>query len=145
MRNITCLLLFLSCFYSAFTQTISQNDAAAIRAERDASNLAIAAHDVDGIAKHWLADFVQVRGNSAHLTGKDKVVEAWRQIFRDNPKIVYVRNPSEIVVGDDGKLAWESGKWVGINSNSKGGSYSAMWKKVGGAWKLQAELFVGLH
>jgi ketosteroid isomerase-like protein len=145
MRNNICLFFFLFCFFAVSAQTASQTDIAAIREKRESSNLAIAAHDVDGIAKHWLADFVQVRGNSAHLTGKDKVVAAWRQIFRDNPKIVYVRNPSEILVSEDGLLAWEAGKWVAFNSSSKGGNYSAMWKKAGGQWKLQAELFVGLH
>lgn len=145
MRNNFCLFFLLLCFYSVSAQTGRQTDIATIKAEREASNLAIAAHDVDEIAKHWLADFVQVRGNSAHLTGKDKVILAWKQIFRENPKIVYVRNPTDIQISDDGGLAWETGKWIGINSSSKGGSYSAMWKKVAGLWKLQAELFVSLN
>jgi hypothetical protein len=42
--------------------------------------------------------------------------------------------------------------WFGDNTNhgqrntySKGGRYSAQWKKKDGEWKLQAELFVALE
>jgi len=42
-------------------------------------------------------------------------------------------------------MAWEKGTWEGINTYSKGGSYSAMWKKKDGEWRIQAELFVALH
>jgi hypothetical protein len=41
-------------------------------------------------------------------------------------------------------FAWEKGTWEGFNTYSKGGEYSAMWRKVNDEWKLQAELFVAL-
>jgi hypothetical protein len=41
-------------------------------------------------------------------------------------------------------MAWETGIWTAKNSYSNGGNYSAMWRKIDGIWKLQAELFVSL-
>jgi ketosteroid isomerase-like protein len=127
-----------------FAQQSTQADIATIKASREASNAAIARHDVDGISKYWLPDFVQTIGRGNSLTGKDTIIGAWKQLFRTNPSVLYVRKPVEIIIGDNGVMAWETGTWEVENSYSKGGNYSAMWRKIDGEWKLQAELFVSL-
>jgi hypothetical protein len=67
-------------------------------------------------------------------------------MFETTPRTSFIRNPSEIIISTaDPTMAWENGKWDGINSYSKGGNYSAMWRKKNGIWKIQAELFVSLH
>lgn len=116
-----------------------------IRSSRAASNEAIAKQNVDDIASYWLPDFVQVRGNGSHLVGKDTIASLWKKSFKENPKVTYIRNPIEIVISTTDTLAWENGTWIGMNTYSKGGKYSAMWRKIKGAWKLQAELFVALE
>ena len=126
-------------------QKASKENEAIIRTLRAASNDAIAKQNVDGIAANWLPDFVQVRGNGSHLVGKDTIVSLWRKSFKDNPKVSYVRNPEEITISNTDSMAWETGKWIGINSYSKGGKYSAMWRKRKGEWKLQVELYVALE
>ncbi len=115
-----------------------------IKSQRAASNAAIAKHDVDGISKYWLPDFVQVRGNATFLVGKDTVAATWRELFRSNPEVAYIRTPTEILISYNDTLAWETGNWKAIQSYSKGGNYSAMWRKVKNEWKLQAEIFVSL-
>ena len=115
-----------------------------IKTQRKASNAAIAKHDIDGIAKYWLPDFVQVRGNATWLAGKDTIISAWKELFRTNPE-VYIRNPTEIIISTNDTLAWEKGKWIGVKSYSKGGKYSAMWRKINKEWKIQAEIFVSLY
>jgi ketosteroid isomerase-like protein len=122
----------------------TQDDIATIKASRAASNAAIARHDIDGIAKNWLKDFVQTIGRGSSLTGKDTIIGSWKQLFRTNPAVLYVRKPVQIIIGDNGVMAWETGTWDAKNSYSKGGNYSAMWRKIDGEWKLQAELFVSL-
>jgi ketosteroid isomerase-like protein len=139
-----CLLLVFS-FLGAAAQSNKQKDIAEIKASRTASNKAIAAHDIDGISKYLRDDFVQVRGNAGHLTGKDTIIKSWKELFSSNPNVKYIRNPDKIIISDNDTLAWETGKWIGINSYSKGGNYSAMWRKANKEWKLQAELFVSLN
>lgn len=145
MRSLFSILFLAILFHSVSAQKNKQQEIAIIKAARMASNKFIAAHDINGLSKFLLDDFVQVRGNSTHLTGKDTVIASWKQLFISNPKVSYVRNPTEIIISDNDTLAWETGKWIGINSYSKGGNYSAMWKKWNGEWKIQAELFVSLN
>ena len=139
------IFLFLLSFHQAFSQNSHNDDIAAIKSNRAASNDAIARHDVDGIAKFWLDDFVQVIGRGVYQTGKDSIVASWKALFNSNSQIAYIRNPEEIIISDNDTLAWERGEWIGIHSYSKGGNYAAMWIKRTGNWMLKAELFVSLE
>ena len=145
MRKLFWILLIAMFVQSVAAQKNKQQDVAAIKAARMASNKFIAEHDINGLSKFLLDDFVQVRGNSTHLTGKDTILASWAKLFISNPKVSYVRNPTEIIISDNDSLAWETGKWIGVNSYSKGGNYSAMWRRWNGEWKIQAELFVSLN
>jgi ketosteroid isomerase-like protein len=144
MKNIFFGFLFLN-FLQLLSAQKNTDQAAIIKSKRTASNAAIAKHDLEGISKYWLPDFVQVRGNATYLTGKDAVTNSWIELFKTNPSISYVRNPSEIIISKNDTLAWEKGKWIGIKSYSKGGNYSAMWRKKDNEWMLQAEIFVSLY
>jgi ketosteroid isomerase-like protein len=139
---IIVTLLFL--VQVVIAQNNKQGDVATIKTSRAASNAAIARHDIDGISKYWLPDFVQTIGRGVSTTGKDAIIAGWKELFRTNKTVVYVRTPTSIIVGDNHVMAWETGTWSAKNSYSKGGNYSAMWRKVNGVWKLQAELFVSL-
>ena len=139
------VFMFILSFHQAFGQNTHNNDSMAIRSNRAASNNAIAKHDVNGIAKYWLDDFVQVIGRGVYQTGKDSIIASWKALFNSNPEISYIRSPKEIVISDNDTLAWEQGQWVGIHSYSKGGNYAAMWIKRRGKWMLKAELFVSLE
>lgn len=145
MKNSSITFIFVILALSLSAQNDKKANQAIIKAARAASNKAIAKQDVDGIAAYWLPDFVQVRGNGSHLVGKDTIALLWKKSFKENPNVSYIRNPSVITISNTDSLAWETGNWVGINSYSKGGKYSAMWKKRKGVWKLQAELFVALE
>jgi len=127
-----------------FAQKTTEKEVMLIQSLRAASNEALAKHDVDGMSQYWLDDLVLVRGNSSHLAGKDTIVAAWRKLFKDNPKLSYIRMPAQITISNNDTLAWETGTWKAFNSYSNGGSYSAMWKKTNNSWKILAELFVSL-
>ena len=141
------ILLFF-CFFlisnTTFPQINNNKNIEQIKFAREATNEAIAKHDIAAMSKYWLDDLVLVRGNSSYLSGKDTIVTAWKKLFTDNPKVIYVRTPSEIVISKNDTLAWETGTWKALNSYSNGGNYSAMWKKVDNTWKIFAELFVSL-
>jgi len=144
IKQLFVFLLILS-FHPAFSQNTHSNDIATIKANRDASNNAIAKHDVNGIAKFWMDDFVQVIGCGVYQTGKDSIAASWKDLFDNNPDIAYTRTPEEVTISDNDTMAWERGKWIAVHSYSKGGSYAAMWIRRNGNWMLKAELFVSLE
>ena len=146
MKNGHLVYLLLLLSQAAIAQTKKTTDEQIIRDLRKASNFAIAKKDIAGLSKFWLDDFVQVRGNGTYLAGKDTIISVWKDMFETKPETSFIRTPTEIIVNDvDGTMAWETGTWQGINTYSKGGNYSAMWRKQDGEWKIQAELYVALH
>lgn len=136
--------MFLISFQLAFAQ--SGNEEELIRKARQSSNEAIARKYADGIVKFCLEDYVITRGSGVVEKGKEASRASWKKIFAEAPQTSFERIPSEIIVSkNNANLAWESGVWKGFNTYSKGGRYSAQWKKTDGEWKLQAELFVALE
>lgn len=144
-KEILFSFLFILLCHSSFTQSIHSSDIATIKSYRAASNDAIKKHDINGMAKYWLNDFVQVIGRGAYQTGKDTVIASWKDLFRSNPKVGYIRETQNVIISDNDTMAWEQGKWIGIHSYSKGGNYAAMWIKRNDHWMLKAELFVSLQ
>lgn len=143
MKTILFTILFCS-FQSAFAQNI--NEEGLISKARQSSNEAIAKKDIEGISKYWLDDFLIIRGSGVIVIGKEASKVDWIKGFKETPQAYYERIPSEIIISKSNPdLAWESGNWKGFNTYSKGGRYSAQWKKKDGEWKLQAELFVALE
>ena len=143
MKAILFTILFMS-FQFAFSQT--KNEEELIRKARQTSNEAIARQDLDGISKFWLDDYLVIRGSGVIELGKEANIASWRKMFKENPQTYFERIPSEIIISKNNPdLAWESGQWKGYNTYSKGGRYSAQWKRKDGEWKLQAELFVALE
>jgi ketosteroid isomerase-like protein len=143
MKAILFAILFMS-FQFAFSQT--KNEEELIRKARQTSNEAIARQDVDGISKFWLDDYLVIRGSGLIEQGKETNKANWSRIFKETSQTYFERIPSEIIVSkNNAELAWESGEWKGFNTYSKGGRYSAQWKKKDGEWKLQAELFIALE
>lgn len=145
MKKVVYSLVLFQLSMSGLAQNMKKENESLIRSSRAASNEAIAKQSIEGIAAYWLPDFVQVRGNGSHLVGRDTITSLWKKSFKENPKVSYVRNPTEVVISTTDTLAWENGTWIGMNTYSKGGKYSAMWRKRKGVWKLQAELFVALE
>jgi ketosteroid isomerase-like protein len=125
--------------------TRAQSAEAQIRANRAASNAAIALYDVEGIVRDMLTNYSIVTGRGQHIEGRDSVLAFWRKAFIAMPGVVYLRTPVSIVISKNDSLAWETGQWVAQHSYSGGGNYSAMWRKTDSSWKLAAELFVSLE
>jgi ketosteroid isomerase-like protein len=149
LKSIAAMKVILfTLFYMSIQAAFSQvhNDEQLIRQARQTSNEAIIRKDVEVITSFWLDDYVVIRGSGAVVAGKENNKADWNAIFKETPNTYFERISSEIVISKSNPyLAWENGIWKGFNTYSKGGRYSAQWKKVDGAWKLQAELFVALE
>ena len=132
---------------TAGAQTAAGADDAAVRAARARSNSAIAAHDVPGIARHWMPDVHIVSSTSAQGSGRDVNGQRMAQQFERRPDTVYVRTPTTVDVLAAWGVASERGEWTGRWTEPDGvvnvaGTYLAQWRKVDGTWLIQAELFV---
>jgi len=113
-----------------------------IRAARQDSNMSIANGNVAGVASYWMDDIVVISGEGGQYAGKTNLLKIWKEMFkRDAPK--FERLATEIIVGESGDLAWETGIWHYTTQSSRG-KYAAMWRKINGVWKTQSELFVSL-
>ena len=107
-RNITVLLFLLLAQFTRAQINIAQDDSM-IRASRIRTNELIADHDLKGLARYWLKDYVRIAGNGSISIGKDSSMAYWAKSFKDQPTISYVRTPTEIIISENGLLAWENG------------------------------------
>lgn len=152
MPPLHTALMIASLTFSALSATPARGqtrtaDEAAIRAARDRSNRAIAAHDVNGVARAMLPEYVAVSSGNVRTVGLHATRESYAQIFASRPGVVFVRTPRTITVNTAWSQAGESGRWTGRWSSPDGvvrvgGEYFAKWKKLAGAWRLLAETFV---
>jgi ketosteroid isomerase-like protein len=128
-------------------QAQAPEDATLIREARARSNAAIAAHDLDDIARAWMADVHVVSSTSAQTAGSDANRQRMARQFATRPDTVYVRTPRTIDVFAPWNVAAERGEWLGSWTEPDGkleigGTYQAQWRKIDGRWLIQAELFV---
>lgn len=113
------------------------------------SNAAIARHDVGAVVSFLDAAYQITVGSGDLFHGRAGEPEGWRTEFARAADLVYVRTPESVEVSSSGQRAAEIGVWVGSWTTSDGphrsrGRYAAHWRRVGGSWKIRAELFVTL-
>lgn len=113
-----------------------------IQLARKNSNAAILNRDVAGVSQYWMDDMVVISGEGGQYIGKEVLVEVFTEMFADQPP-VFERIPSEIIIGESGNLAWETGLWQYKTAPFRG-KYAAMWRRIKGVWLMQSELFVSL-
>ena len=131
-------------------QARQPEDEGLIRETRARSNAAIAAHDLDAIARAWMPDVHVVSSTSAQTAGAQLNQQRMAQQFKNRPDTIYVRTPATVQVFDAWNVASELGEWIGrwTEPDGKleiGGTYQAQWRKIDGRWLIQAELYVPTH
>ena len=121
-----------------------------IRAQRVAFNRAIAAADLVAIAR-VLADNVQMvtGSDSIHVAGKQAHLDRWADGFKDPNRLVYVRTTDRVTVSPLLPIALETGHWRGAAMTSPndwiGGDYTAKWRRIDGAWRVEVETYVTMR
>ena len=118
-----------------------------IRAARARSNAAIAAHDPADMADVWMPDLHVVSSTSAQVAGREANRERMSRQFASRPDTIYIRTPATVEVYSPWEVASERGEWTGRWTEPDGpmtigGTYLAQWRKIGGQWFIQAELYV---
>lgn len=123
------------------------SDQEAIKMQRQASNAAIAARDVDKFISFFDSDYIITYGSSAKTLSLDGEAKSLKKMFDDYADVNYVRLPSEIHLSNALPIAMENGTWVGGQTleTTYRGKYTAAWRKTDGIWKIHTELFVTLE
>lgn len=122
-------------------------EASLVRARRESSNRAIAAHDSAGFAAILAESVIVVTSASARYVGRTTYVNSMLTQFRARPDVVYRRTPAEVRVFAPWRMASEEGTWVGTWTEPDGkvtigGRYFAKWRQVGGTWFVESETYV---
>lgn len=118
----------------------------AIRLRRAAFNRALADADLAAIGQFLTANAVLVAGtDSALLSGRKAQLLAWKREFASTNRTIYTRIPGTIELSALAPIALEHGAWHGATLSGTAlasGTYAAKWRKVGGEWMLEAEIFL---
>ena len=119
---------------------------AAIRAQRTASNLAIAERDADRVVACMLSDVTVAVALGPVLTGREASRAAFAAQFAERTFAGYVREAHDVIVHDPPMHATERGRWIGRWRQSSGervmqGTYQAEWRYTSLGWFIQSEKF----
>ena len=140
------IFIWLICFLNAsFAQTDTAAAEQYIRAARIESNAAIARKDIEGVAKFWMQDFVEIIADGSLLCGKEPVMADWKIMFETSPSTRFERQFQKIEFGRKNEVALEKGILIYTSPFTYKGYYTAIWRKVGGVWLTQMENFVSVY
>jgi ketosteroid isomerase-like protein len=148
MTRLIQVMLALSAASGALAQERADGAAArAIRAARERSNAAIAAHDTAGIGAILAPDVVIVTSASAIQMNRAASLRGFAEQFRTRPGVSYRRSPERIEVFALWRMASEEGQWTGgwrdaDGPVSLGGRYFAKWRERDGRWLIESETYV---
>ena len=117
-----------------------------IRAQRAASNAAIAARDPDRVVSFMDASIIVGVAGGPVLRGLEANRTAWAAQMRDANYLGYLRTPEHVIAGADQRSAAERGRWVGrwraqAGVHEQRGTYTAEWRLTDIGWRLVRETF----
>src|SRR4051812_30671288 len=118
-----------------------------VKDRRLLTNELIAAHDADKLKPFFDSNVTVIAGDGRVIAGRDAVLEAFTAQFEEPSFIAYLRTTDTVTLDKRGARAAESGTWIGSWQDASGhrestGRYLACWKKAGGKWVIESELFI---
>lgn len=144
MKNKKQILLAVLRIFMCTSELVLQTNQKQIWAIRNASNLALKAHNRGVVLSYLTDDVLTTTGNGNLLSGKKALKK--HILDGEKSKIYWVRKTKEIVVHEEIGLAWETGIWNGYNPEKSdhslgNGKYPAMWVQASNVWKIKSQLF----
>jgi hypothetical protein len=120
----------------------------AIRLQRARFNQALADADLTAIGPLLASGVLLVTGtDSALISGRKAQLLAWKREFAAPERTIYLRSPETITLSPIEPIAFEQGAWQGTSANGDplaSGIYTAKWRRIGGDWLIEAELYLTL-
>ena len=145
MKKYSIFIWLICVLNTSFGQKNREADELYIRTARSASNHAIANKDIAGVANYWKDDYVEISSNGSLISGKEKVIADWENMFAKDSSIRFERQFRNIEFArGGGPIAMETGILVYRSPYTYQGFYTAMWRKINGVWVTQMENFVSV-
>lgn len=145
MKKYSIFICLICVLNISSAQKNTEADELYIRTARIASNEAIAKKDVAGVAKYWKDDYVEISNDGSLISGKEKVVADWKNMFTKDSSIRFERQFRNIEFArGGGPIAMETGVLIYTSPYTYKGFYTAMWRKINGVWVTQIENFVSI-
>jgi len=128
--------------------TLSETDAALIRAARATQTAAIARGDYVTAILFWTEDITVRRALGQAVSGIEDALAAI--VPGGDSPLVYQRETMSVEVSSHWPLAFEEGYWSGHPGSAEAppvmdGRYAAQWVKRNGRWLIRSEVFVALN
>jgi uncharacterized protein (TIGR02246 family) len=106
---------------------------------------AVAAKDAEATAAFYADDGRIMPQNAPASEGPAAVAEVWKGFFQLQD-FALTFEPTHIAVAEAGDIAYDIGTYSLAFTGEKGpvqdvGKYVVVWKKVGGGWKVAADIF----
>jgi ketosteroid isomerase-like protein len=118
----------------------------AIRKIDEAWSLAAQKKDLDGAVAPYAVDASMLPFNAPLASGTAQIRQVWSSLFA-KPGFALSFAPTRIYVAASKDMAWEIGTFELSVNDAQGnptkvpGKYVVTWKKVGGKWKVAADIF----
>lgn len=108
-------------------------------------NRLIAARDLEGIVALYASDGLVMPAGSPAAQGPAAVRQVWTGLL-GLPGLKATLTPLQVTVAGSRDLALDRGRYELTTTGAGGpatevGKYLVVWKKVGGAWKVAADMF----
>jgi uncharacterized protein (TIGR02246 family) len=100
--------------------------------------------DVEAAVAMYADDAVEMPSNTPIIAGNE-AIRTWFKGWLPDPTITVTFGPTDIQVSASGDLAFERGTYRLVSRGPKGqdedvGKYLTVWKRVGGKWKVVADM-----
>ncbi len=150
-KNVVLLVCLAGSVTIAFANSTSSPtdrsaDEAAIRKLDVAWSHAAETKDLEGTVAPYAADGSVLPFNSPIATGDVAIRQVWSSLMT-KPGFHLTFTPTKIVIAESGDMAWEVGTFELRLNDAQGnpmtmlGKYVVTWKKLGGTWKVAADIF----
>ena len=101
--------------------------------------------NAEGVAELYVENGALMPPNAPIAVGRSAIAEGWRSMMA-TPGFGLTFEPTEIVVSAAGDMAYDRGTYRFTATPPSGaisdiGKYLVVWQKVGGEWKVAADIF----
>jgi uncharacterized protein (TIGR02246 family) len=105
----------------------------------------VAAKDADAVAELYTPDGAIMPPNAPLAAGQKAIAATWRSMMQA-PGFQLTFVPTRIEVSKGGDMAMDRGTYRLVTQATTGavedrGKYVVVWRKVGGRWKVAADIF----
>lgn len=101
--------------------------------------------DLDGCVGYFAPDGAFMAPNAFAARGHDAIRHAWAAMF-ELPNLTVTFGPTSVDEAAASDMCYEIGTWaIGFDTpngrHEDHGKYVVVWRKLGGAWKVMADIF----